>query len=168
VSEQASSPEQNPTPTALQRNPIAAGFSRMGIALAVALVLASHHSGYMQLVYPPYRIEMSLVMFLLLQLALIVIAYLALEDREIARQIEWAERWLALHPDDAGPLLALGKLCLQQGLWGKAQNYLDTSISLNSSHVAYTTLGQLAEKPQKPDGAFRHFQRAMELAKAGE
>ena len=82
---------------------------------------------------------------------------------EVIRQIEQAERWLAQHPDDAGLLLALGKLCLHQELWGKAQNYLDASISVNPTRAAYTALGQLAEKLQKPDEAFRHFQKAMEL-----
>jgi uroporphyrin-III C-methyltransferase len=41
VSEQVSSPEQSPPPAAPQRNPVAAGFSRMGIAqIALAVVLA--------------------------------------------------------------------------------------------------------------------------------
>ena len=83
---------------------------------------------------------------------------------EVVRQIEQAERWLKQHPDDAGLLLALGKLCLHQGLWGKAQNYLDASISVSPSRAAYTSLGQLAEKLQKPDEAFRYFQKAMESA----
>jgi HemY protein len=86
----------------------------------------------------------------------------------MVRQIEQAERWLIQHPQDAGLLLALGKLCLQQGLWGKAQSYLDASISVNPTRAAYTALGQLAEKLQRPDEAFRHFQRAMELARARE
>ncbi|MBI5657957.1 MAG: heme biosynthesis protein HemY [Nitrosomonadales bacterium] len=82
---------------------------------------------------------------------------------EAVRQIEQAERWLRQHPDDAGLLLALGKLCLHQGLWGKAQNYLDASISVNPTRAAFTALGQLSEKLQKPDEAFRYFQKAMEL-----
>ena len=86
---------------------------------------------------------------------------------EMVGQIEQAERWLKQHPDDAGLLLALGKLCLHQGLWGKARNYLDASISISPTRAAYTALGQLAEKLQKPDEAFRYFQKAMELAKIG-
>jgi HemY protein len=78
-------------------------------------------------------------------------------------QIEQAEKWLNIHGDDAGLLLALGKLCLHHGLWGKAQSYLDASISLAPSRAAYTALAQLAEKLQKPDEASRYYQRAMEL-----
>ncbi|MDD5179960.1 MAG: heme biosynthesis HemY N-terminal domain-containing protein [Gallionellaceae bacterium] len=83
---------------------------------------------------------------------------------DMVGQIEQAERWLRQNPDDAGLLLALGKLCLHQGLWGKAQNYLDASISVNPTRAAYTALGQLAEKLQKPDAAFGYFQKAMGFA----
>jgi len=78
-------------------------------------------------------------------------------------QIEQAENWLKTHSDDAGLLLALGKLCLHHGLWGKAQNYLDASISLAPSRAAYSALAQLAEKLQKQDEATRYYQRAIEL-----
>ena len=90
---------------------------------------------------------------------------------DVIDQIEQAERWLKQHSDDAGLLLALGKLCMHQGLWGKAQNYLEASVSVAPSRAAYTILGQLAEKLQKPDEAFGYFQKAMELAtgmKSGE
>jgi len=64
----------------------------------------------------------------------------------VITQIEQAEKWLTVHHDDAGLLLALGKLCLQQSLWGKAQSYLDASISLHPSRESYIALAQLAEK----------------------
>ena len=78
-------------------------------------------------------------------------------------QIEQAEKWLKLHSADAGLLLALGKLCLHQGLWGKAQSYLDASISISPSSDAYSALGTLAEKLEHPELAARHFHKAMEL-----
>ncbi|MCK9202164.1 MAG: heme biosynthesis protein HemY [Gallionella sp.] len=84
-------------------------------------------------------------------------------DGDAIAQIEQAEKWLSQHKDDAGLLLALGKLCLQQGLWGKAQNYLDASISVSPSHAAYTALAQLAEKLGKPAEASNYYQRAMRL-----
>lgn len=70
--------------------------------------------------------------------------------------IDQAERWLKVHYDDAGLLLALGKLCLHQELWGKAQNYLDASISIRPSRAAYTALAQLAEKLQQPDDVCKY------------
>ncbi|CAG9934219.1 heme biosynthesis HemY N-terminal domain-containing protein [Candidatus Nitrotoga arctica] len=83
---------------------------------------------------------------------------------EAGSHIEQAEHWLKQHPDDAGLLLVLGKLCLHQGLWSKAQNYLDASNSIVPSSVAYTTLGHLSEKLHQPDEAFKYFQKAMALA----
>lgn len=82
---------------------------------------------------------------------------------DLVGQIEQAEKWLKQHRDDAGLLLALGKLCLHQQLWGKAQSYLDASISVAPSAAASTALGQLAERQGRQDEAFRHYQRAMEL-----
>lgn len=78
-------------------------------------------------------------------------------------QIEQAEKWLKAHSDDAGLLLALGKLCIHHSLWGKAQNYLDASNSLAPSRAAYTALAQLAEKLQKSDDAFKYYKLAREL-----
>ena len=83
-------------------------------------------------------------------------------------QIEQAERWLRQHTQDAGLLLALGKLCLHQGLWGKAQNYLEASVSVAPSRAAYTMLGKLAEKLDKHDVAFKYFQQAMEFVESGK
>jgi HemY protein len=80
-------------------------------------------------------------------------------------QIEQAEKWLNVHRQDAGLLLALGKLCLHQKLWGKAQSYLDASNSIVPSHAAYTALGQLAERLGRSDEAFKYYQQAMALAK---
>ena len=84
------------------------------------------------------------------------------QSGDVVAQIEQAEKWLNLHKQDAGLLLALGKLCLHQKLWGKAQNYLDASISLEPSHAAYTSLGLLAEKMGKHELALTHFQKASQ------
>jgi HemY protein len=88
-------------------------------------------------------------------------------EGSVVAQIEQAEDWLKEHHDDAGLMLTLGKLCLHQELWGKAQSYLDASISLQPSRDAYTTLAHLAEKQQKPDDAFKYYQLATQLAESG-
>ncbi|HEU0186780.1 MAG TPA: heme biosynthesis protein HemY, partial [Gallionellaceae bacterium] len=85
------------------------------------------------------------------------------EGEATTAQIEQAENWLKQHTHDAGLLLALGKLCLHKGLWGKAQSYLDASNGLAPSRAAYAALAQLAEKQGQHEVAARHFQKAMEL-----
>jgi HemY protein len=84
-------------------------------------------------------------------------------EGSVVAQIDQAERWLKTHHDDAGLLLALGKLCLHQELWGKAQSYLDASISVQPGREAYSSLAKLAEKLHKPDEAFKYFQLANKL-----
>ena len=94
----------------------------------------------------------------------LVTLYGACQCSDGVAQIEQAERWLKLHTHDAGLLLTLGKLCLHHELWGKAQSCLEASVSVSPSRAAYTALGQLMEKLHKPDEAFKHYQKAMELA----
>ncbi len=74
------------------------------------------------------------------------------EDDAI-RQIERAEGWLKSHPNDASLLLALGKLCAHCGLWGKAQNYLEASLSVEPSYTAHLALARLYEKIGRPEPA---------------
>lgn len=86
-------------------------------------------------------------------------------SNDVVAQIEQAEKWLMQNKQDAGLLLALGKLCFQQKLWGKAHSYLDASNSITPSHAAYTALGLLAERMGKADEAFEYYQNALGLAK---
>jgi HemY protein len=95
----------------------------------------------------------------------LVILYGDCGTGDLVAQIEQAEKWLNQHSQDAGLLLALGKLCLQQKLWGKAQSYLDASISLKPSYAAYTALGRLTERLGKSDAAFKYYQSAMAVGK---
>ncbi|WXL25541.1 heme biosynthesis HemY N-terminal domain-containing protein [Ectopseudomonas mendocina] len=54
--------------------------------------------------------------------------YGLLQGADAARQLKTAEGWLKEHPDDAGLLLTLGRLCLRTQLWGKARDYLESSL----------------------------------------
>jgi HemY protein len=87
------------------------------------------------------------------------------QSGDVVAQIEQAEKWLNQHRKDAGLLLALGKLCVHQKLWGKAQNYLDASISVLPSHAAYTALATLSERLGKSEETYRYHQQAMALKK---
>ncbi|PKM29316.1 MAG: heme biosynthesis protein HemY [Gammaproteobacteria bacterium HGW-Gammaproteobacteria-11] len=49
--------------------------------------------------------------------------------KDPARQLQTAEHWLAEHPHNAALLLALGRLALQNSLWGKAREYLEASFA---------------------------------------
>jgi HemY protein len=79
-------------------------------------------------------------------------------------QIERAEKWLRQHARDPALLLALGKLCMRQGLWGKAQSYIEASLALEPTHDGHMTLAALMEQIGKPQEAVAHFRRSAELA----
>lgn len=83
--------------------------------------------------------------------------------KDVLKQIERAENWLKLHPDDAALLQTLGKLCMKQGLWGKAQSYLEASLSIEPSVEAHLALAQLLEKIGRADEAGRHYRESMVL-----
>ncbi|MEO5693659.1 MAG: heme biosynthesis HemY N-terminal domain-containing protein [Usitatibacter sp.] len=79
-------------------------------------------------------------------------------------QIERAEKWLRANARDPALLLALGKLCMCQGLWGKAQSYIEASLALEPTHDGHMTLATLMEQIGKPHEAVQHFRRSAELA----
>jgi len=86
-------------------------------------------------------------------------------EGNVIRQIEYAETWwLKFYPNDTFLLLTLGKLCVQCELWGKAQNYLEASISVKPNHEAHLIMAQLNEKIGKPELARDHYRKGLELA----
>lgn len=78
--------------------------------------------------------------------------------------IERAEKWLREHARDPALLLSLGKLCMRQELWGKAQSYLEASLAMEPTHDGHMTLAALMERLGKTQEATRHFRRSAELA----
>ena len=81
---------------------------------------------------------------------------------DVLGQIERAEKWLKSRPRDRALLLTLGRMCLQQELWGKAQSYLDASLSEEPSRSAHVALAQLAERIGKPEDANRHYRASAD------
>lgn len=81
----------------------------------------------------------------------------------VNRQIECAEVWLKSQPNNAQLLLTLGKLCAHCELWGKAQSYLQASLSVEPSSTAHFALAQLNEKLGKHEMAMDQYNKALEL-----
>jgi len=84
-------------------------------------------------------------------------------DKDIVKQIERAENWLKDHPRDPYLLLALGRLCTRQELWGKAQSYVEASLSVESTRAAHLALAQLLEKMNQTDEACKHYRQSLAL-----
>ncbi len=75
-----------------------------------------------------------------------------------------AEAWLKRQPRDAGLLYALGRLCMDAQLWGKAQSYLEASLNLLPSVDTHLALAQLLEQLESPERAQQHYRAAAERA----
>ena len=75
-------------------------------------------------------------------------------------RIAHAERWLHAHPRDARLLLTLGRLCRRQQLWGKAQSYLEASLSICPSRWAHLELASLHDHLDQAAQANRHYRAA--------
>lgn len=81
------------------------------------------------------------------------------------RQIEQAEKWLHAHPRDAQLLLALAQLCAAQELWGKAQSYLEASLSIAPSADGHIRMAELKTHSGQPGEACKHYQQALALCR---
>ncbi len=89
--------------------------------------------------------------------------YAACKGGDVLGRIAQAEDWLKSQPRDAQLLLALGQLCHQQQLWGKAQSYLEASLSLQPTHAAHIELAQLFDRLERLDEANRHYRAAAAM-----
>jgi HemY protein len=79
---------------------------------------------------------------------------------DVLRRIAQCEKWLHQHPDDSELLLALGRLCARQQLWGKAQSYLEASLAVAESSAVHIELARLFDHLERPDEANRHYRAA--------
>ncbi len=84
-------------------------------------------------------------------------------ESESRARLERAEQWLPAHAEDPQLLATLGRLCAQAGLWGKARDYLEASLSFGKSRTAHLELARLAERDGRAADAQKHFRLAAEL-----
>ncbi|MFC4160317.1 heme biosynthesis HemY N-terminal domain-containing protein [Chitinimonas lacunae] len=80
------------------------------------------------------------------------------------RRLGRAEQWLQHRPNDHVLLLALGRLCFDAQLWGKARTYLEASLAVQESPIAHAELGQLLEQLGEHDTANAHYRQSLGLA----
>lgn len=70
-------------------------------------------------------------------------AYAQLPHKRPELAVQNAERWLEQVPSNALALYALGKLCLQAELWGKARDYFQASLLQDPQPKVYAELARL-------------------------
>jgi HemY protein len=96
----------------------------------------------------------------------LALLYAESAEADVPARIQRAEQWLQQHPRDPGLLLALGRLCMQGELWGKAESYLNASIAAQPSREAHVALAGLFGRIGRPQEADRHFRASADPALA--
>ena len=87
----------------------------------------------------------------------LVLEYAHLPLADLSKSLKQAEAWQASAKDSAALQLTLGRLCGGLELWGKAQDYLQTSISLQASKEAHAEMARLQYKMGHVDAAIEHY-----------
>ncbi|RIX43086.1 MAG: heme biosynthesis protein HemY [Rhodocyclales bacterium GT-UBC] len=93
----------------------------------------------------------------------LVVIYGRLNEGELTARIARCETWLRQHPDDAGLLVALGRMCFSQRLWGKAQSYLEAALAVEESQEAHLELARLFDQLERTDQANVHYRASARL-----
>ncbi|QAX81417.1 heme biosynthesis HemY N-terminal domain-containing protein [Candidatus Pseudomonas adelgestsugas] len=78
-------------------------------------------------------------------------------------QLKFAESWLEGHPGDASLLLTLGRLCLQNSLWGKAHSYFEGSLQVQRNPEACAELARLLDQLGDSKRSNQLFQESLKL-----
>lgn len=93
----------------------------------------------------------------------LVAIYGCLTGSEQTARIAKCEAWLRQHPDDARLLKALGRMCLRQRLWGKAQSYLEASLAVAPSQQCHLELARLFDQLERVEEANKHYRASALL-----
>lgn len=94
----------------------------------------------------------------------LALEYSRIDTRDSEKQLARAEAWLEQHGDDPVLLMAVGRLCMRNELWGKARSYLETSLAIRPTAEAYQLYGRLLEKLGESVNASEAFRTGLSLA----
>ena len=94
----------------------------------------------------------------------LVAIYGQLETSDPGAQLATAEKWLNQRPEDAELLLACGRLCLRNELWGKARSYLETSLAIRPRPETWRIFGELLTQLGESGAASEAFRQGLSAA----
>ena len=95
----------------------------------------------------------------------LALAYADLGPAELPARTRKAESWLSVAPNSAALATALGRLCAQQSLWGKSEQYLERALAIEPSPLAWETLGDCYVGSNDPATANTCYANALRLAR---
>lgn len=89
--------------------------------------------------------------------------YARCQSVDVARQLNWAERWSAAHGKDPVLLEVLGQLAVRNQLWGKARAWFEASLGQSPHPHTYQALGELLERLEEPERAAECYRKGIKL-----
>jgi len=97
----------------------------------------------------------------------LVSIYGSMKPSDNAAQLKQLEAWLTSRPEDPVLLLAAGRSCIRNELWGKARSYLESSLAIRPTPDAYQELGELMLQLDERDAATSAFAKGLTLSHNG-
>ncbi|WP_346796845.1 heme biosynthesis HemY N-terminal domain-containing protein [Halomonas sp. Bachu 37] len=82
---------------------------------------------------------------------------------DAARQLAKAEKWLQQRPNEPELLLALGRLSLRTGQWGKAQEYFEASQRQRPNGVVCAELARLFASLGEHNKSQLYYRQSVEM-----
>ena len=95
----------------------------------------------------------------------LALAYADLGPAELAARTRKAESWLSLAPNSAALATALGRLCAEQSLWGKSEQYLERALAIEETPLAWETLGDCYAGSGDAETASKCYANALKVAR---
>ncbi|HVL58202.1 MAG TPA: heme biosynthesis HemY N-terminal domain-containing protein [Burkholderiaceae bacterium] len=95
-----------------------------------------------------------------------IVVYARMEQVPVRERLARIEAWRMRYGDPPRLLLELGRLCVAERLWGKAEEYLKSATAREPTVAAHLALGELYELLERPADASRQYRQAGELALA--
>ncbi|AIR89014.1 heme biosynthesis HemY N-terminal domain-containing protein [Pseudomonas cremoricolorata] len=90
-------------------------------------------------------------------------SYGLVRGEDPGKQLNTAEGWLKEHPQDPSLLLTLGRLSLQNRLWGKARDYLESSLRIERNPETCAELARLLAAMGDTERSNQLFQEGLNL-----
>jgi HemY protein len=97
----------------------------------------------------------------------LIYLYGIVQSPDRVAQLTWAESWLPEHGNNPWLLLTLGRLAKYNSLWGKARQYLETSITYAPRPEAYRELGKVLEEMGDSEAALQCYSKGLSMTTDG-
>lgn len=82
-------------------------------------------------------------------------------EGDTAQRLKIAEGWLKEQPDNADLLLSLAHLCKRSELWGKARDYLEAALKLESRPEIYAELAEVMGRLGEHDKSLQLYRQGL-------